>query len=392
TPESLAWREGIADWRPLRTFPELVAAISSAPTTPPSARPSQLPVSAVQSAPKPSVGPPPSAHRAPAKSLDPSRSSVRASGAETASGRVSLPPRPSAVPAPPAPAFTDGSASRPPATSAPPADPEPPRSRPAPAAAAPVPSGVPAPSVPPPPASLPVPSIPPPERLSAPLPSVPPPPASLPAPSIPAPERASASMAPLPLVSPVGASASPTSAAPLVPERVTAAGVGSDLEGSPQRRRSPVVAWVAVGGGALIVGLTLGRVIFGGGATAPVAPASVAEPAAQPPLPDLPAPPPPAPAEPEVTEASEGGAEVKARVQTRAPQVVTNRPAPTPTAAPESKLTGGLRSLGSGLSPSVGPRVDGGTSTGSTGGAELTSSQVQATVARYTGSVKRSCW
>ena len=177
-----------------------------------------------------------------------------------------------------------------------------------------------------------------------------------------------------------------------MPERVTAAGVGSDLEGSPQRRRSPVVAWVAVGGGALIVGLTLGRVIFGGGATAPVAPASVAEPAAQPPLPDLPAPPPPAPAEPEVTEASEGGAEVKARVQTRAPQVVTNRPAPTPTAAPESKLTGGLRSLGSGLSPSVGPRVDGGTSTGSTGGAELTSSQVQATVARYTGSVKRSCW
>lgn len=202
------------------------------------------------------------------------------------------------------------------------------------------------------------------------------------APSVPAPASTSASVAPPGAVS--------GGAGSLLPESVTAAGLGSDLPGAVQRRRSPVLAWVAVGGGALIVGLTLGRFLFGGEAAAPAAPASVAAPAAQPPLPDLPAPPPEA-VEAEEADAPSESVGVKARVATRAPQV-SNRATAAPTAPPESKLTGGLRALGSGLGPNAGPRVDGGASTGASGGGELSSAQVQATVARYTGSVKRSCW
>jgi hypothetical protein len=58
-----------------------------------------------------------------------------------------------------------------------------------------------------------------------------------------------------------------------------------------------------------------------------------------------------------------------------------------------SNLTGGLKGL-SGLSAS-GPGGPGASSPGATpagGGAQLEGSQIQSTVAKYTGSVKRSCW
>jgi hypothetical protein len=61
------------------------------------------------------------------------------------------------------------------------------------------------------------------------------------------------------------------------------------------------------------------------------------------------------------------------------------------------KEGGGLQGLKglSGLSPG-GPNTPGGTSPGGTapasGGGQLDGSQIQATVAKYTGSVKRSCW
>lgn len=67
--------------------------------------------------------------------------------------------------------------------------------------------------------------------------------------------------------------------------------------------------------------------------------------------------------------------------------------APTTAPATEEKPNTGLKGLNglSGLGPSSGPNT-GGPSATTTGGGQLDGAQIQATVSRYTGSVKRRCW
>jgi hypothetical protein len=71
----------------------------------------------------------------------------------------------------------------------------------------------------------------------------------------------------------------------------------------------------------------------------------------------------------------------------------TGKPAAGTQAEPDPKANTGLKGLTglSGLGPSSGPNT-GGPSGATGGGGQLDGGQIQSTVARYTGSVKRRCW
>lgn len=160
--------------------------------------------------------------------------------------------------------------------------------------------------------------------------------------------------------------------------------VTDDIAGliPPRRGTSPMV-WVAMVI-AIGLGLTLGFVLFGGqkpGETKIVEKIVEKE---------VPAKGPEGP-----VAASEAPGETVA-ADPAAPKKVAGTPkAPTaaPTSAGESKPLPGLQGLNglSNLGPSSGPSM-GGPSGSTGGGGQLDSGQIQSTVARYTGSVKRRCW
>ncbi|MET0793606.1 MAG: GYF domain-containing protein, partial [Polyangiaceae bacterium] len=165
--------------------------------------------------------------------------------------------------------------------------------------------------------------------------------------------------------------------------------VTDDLEaaGVPKRTGTSPAAWIAVAI-ALLFGLTIGFVIFNkAGASKtievvkyvdrPVPGASSAAAAA----PDAPA------AADDTTATGDAKNAVKHATGVAKP---TGSAAPATTAEPISGLKGlqGLSSLG----PSRGPDGTSGPSGTVSGTGQLDGAQIQSTVARYTGSVKRACW
>lgn len=209
------------------------------------------------------------------------------------------------------------------------------------------------------------------------------------------------SQAPTP---PVPSDSKPVSASNEMPVPVVAEKLASPSPGVtgsalvtdelPVRRQgSPVVTWVAIAV-ALALGLTLGFVLFSpSGETAAVtaptnsSPAAAAVPTLEEPVP---APPPLA-----------TNAEVEAQPEPKASAAAPKSGGPVAAVAPKSTAAatdtkssgGGLSGLKglSGLSAG-GPSGPSGGSAPSSGGSQLDGAQIQSTVARYTGSVKRSCW
>lgn len=152
----------------------------------------------------------------------------------------------------------------------------------------------------------------------------------------------------------------------------------------PRRRGTSPMVWVAMVI-AIGFGLTIGFVVFGGqkpGETRIVekiveVPAKGVEPAQ------------PAAANNAVPETNGQG-------DSQAPKRNTGASKPTGTAAePDVKANTGLKGL-NGLTGLTGVGPQGGPGTGPSGpaggGAQLDSGQIQSTVSRYTGSVKRRCW
>jgi hypothetical protein len=148
----------------------------------------------------------------------------------------------------------------------------------------------------------------------------------------------------------------------------------------PRRGTSPMV-WIAMVI-AIALGLTMGFVLFGGQK----------------------------PAETKIVEkivevpakgAENNGAPVAANNGLPETAVAADPPKKTSSGSkavvtPEgdaAKVNSGLRGLNglSGLGPSSGPAT-GGPSGATVGGAQLDGGQIQSTVSRYTGSVKRRCW
>jgi hypothetical protein len=146
----------------------------------------------------------------------------------------------------------------------------------------------------------------------------------------------------------------------------------------PQRRGTSAFAWIAVGI-ALMLGLTIGFVMFSRKQAEPIVkyvevPAKSGEVAAAP----------PSASSQEVTieVATDGGVTRVAR---------NNGPAKPGEKVEEKPLSGlsGLAGLQGG-GPTSGP--GGGSTTGGSSNQALDSGQIQQTVGKYTGSVKRSCW
>jgi hypothetical protein len=169
------------------------------------------------------------------------------------------------------------------------------------------------------------------------------------------------------------------------PLRVTAEPIGSHLLGTAMRQPSPFKR-IALAVLLLAAGLGAGFFLFSPGERAPAAAAptpSMAPPAEA--TVALPSIPPPEAAEvpsaaPEAVEKAEPGSRPRPGV----------RPPPKPEG--ESKLTGDLKNLGSGPSPAEGPRATPVGAAAAPPGTELGAGQLQSTVAKYTGGVKRSCW
>jgi hypothetical protein len=134
---------------------------------------------------------------------------------------------------------------------------------------------------------------------------------------------------------------------------------------------------------AIGLGLTMGFVLFGGqkpGETKIVekiieVPAKGAENAAAP------------------VAANNSLQETDVAVDPRAPKKTGSGKAQTTPEGDAAKVNPGLKGLTglSGLGPSGGPNT-GGPSGATGGGSQLDGSQIQSTVSRYTGSVKRRCW
>lgn len=176
-------------------------------------------------------------------------------------------------------------------------------------------------------------------------------------------------------------------AAPVVPAK--SAGLTADelaLVGGLPRRRTPIAAWIAVAM-ALVLGVTLGSLIFSGSPAEPVvkyvevpskdtatttgtdqAPAT--DPKAKPAEPD----------QPQQESTQHGTKRVAA-----GPSTATN--GASSAAAPQGLK--GLSALRGATAPG-GPSGESNTSQSS--GKPLDSASVQRTVSRYTASVKRSCW
>jgi predicted Zn finger-like uncharacterized protein len=173
-----------------------------------------------------------------------------------------------------------------------------------------------------------------------------------------------------------------------LPSGVTGVGVVTDdlAAAGLSRSRTPIIAWIAMGV-ALAGGLGLGYVFFSKRQEDRVVYRYRDRPTEEAP--------PPAAANAQDPAAVAPGADsagAKARPGTKAPG--TKQVSATNT----DKNGGGLPGLKGldGLRPSGGPGP--GSSPGSTtpvsggGGSQLDSGQIQGTVSRYTGSVKRSCW
>jgi hypothetical protein len=163
---------------------------------------------------------------------------------------------------------------------------------------------------------------------------------------------------------------------------ITGAGYVTDdlaAAGVP-RARSPVLAWLAVFV-ALACGVTIGFVLWSKQKPPETIVKYVEVPAKAPPTSIV-----AAAQDPQTTEAAGPAAS--------SPTTKTHKSSSTKTTDTADKGGGisGLKGL-SALSP-AGPNVTGTTSgsTQSSGGGQLDAAQTQSTVARYTGSVKRSCW
>lgn len=197
-----------------------------------------------------------------------------------------------------------------------------------------------------------------------------------------APTAPSSAIAAQPLVDPFKAPAAMTSA----PAASTGAAVTEDLEiaGVRPRGGTSAAAWIAMVV-AMLFGITVGFVLFGrSGGTTPVAEKR--------PEPSAPSAAPAAAKAPEPVASSSEETVINAD-----PHAPIKSSASTSKSAAksegDSKLSSGLKGLGlSGLSAN-GPKGPS-DSVGSTnsGSGQLEASQLQATVARYTPSVKRSCW
>jgi len=150
----------------------------------------------------------------------------------------------------------------------------------------------------------------------------------------------------------------------------------------PRRGTSPMV-WVAMVI-AIGLGLTLGFVLFGGQKPETKIVEKIVEKEV------------PAKGTEQGPAAANNGAGEAVPADPQAPKK-TGSPAKTTTAAPAEGTTAkplpGLKGLDglSNLGPSTGPAT-GGPSGTTGGGGQLDGGQIQATVARYTGSVKRRCW
>lgn len=180
----------------------------------------------------------------------------------------------------------------------------------------------------------------------------------------------------------VAVAADPFATAPS-PSAVTgSAVVTEDLSGlvPPRHGMSPMV-WVAMVI-AIGLGLTIGFVLFGGKPTERIVektkivevPAKGTEQVA--PGTESPAEATPAAADPQAPKKAASGGKTAA--------------APVEEAKPGMPGLKGLTGL-SGVGPSGGPAT-GGPSGATGGGSQLDSGQIQSTVSRYTGSVKRRCW
>jgi hypothetical protein len=173
------------------------------------------------------------------------------------------------------------------------------------------------------------------------------------------------------------------------PLRVSAAPVDvTGLETAAQAGRSPVKK-VLFGAGLLALGLTAGFLLFSPGkspAPAPSPSAANVGAAAEPTV-ALPSIPPPESTPSAAAEPSAGKDEASGR-----PRGAAGRTAPKVEPETTSKLTGDLKNLGSGSAPPAGPRADPVGAQAAPPGTELGAGQLQSTVARYTGGVKRSCW
>jgi hypothetical protein len=171
------------------------------------------------------------------------------------------------------------------------------------------------------------------------------------------------------------------------PSAVTgSAVVTDDLSGLvPQRRGTSPLVWVAMVI-AIGLGLTIGFVVFGGQKPPETkivekiveVPAKGIEKTS------------PAAANNAIEETSVAGDPAQAAKRPAGGQGKATGTAPEP----DPKANTGLKGLTglSGLGPSGGPAGTGGPSGATGGGGQLDGGQIQATVSRYTGSVKRRCW
>jgi membrane protein involved in colicin uptake len=173
---------------------------------------------------------------------------------------------------------------------------------------------------------------------------------------------------------------------------VAGAGALDDvLAAVPRRGRSPKAAWLAVVV-ALVFGLTVGFVMFGGKGTVETVVKYV----------EVPAKDEQRAAGEQAKKASDESDEDEAegeeqKVAAKGTRRVAKGGKAAPAAAAGDKDTnasgGGLKGLRALGGVQSGPKkATGETSQASTSGRPLDSGQVQRTVARYTGSVKRSCW
>ncbi|HYP98457.1 MAG TPA: GYF domain-containing protein [Polyangiaceae bacterium] len=167
---------------------------------------------------------------------------------------------------------------------------------------------------------------------------------------------------------------------------VTGAAVVTDefeAAGVPKRSGTSPAAWIAVGI-ALMFGLTIGFVLFNKNAQ----PREVIKYVDRP----VPGAPSAAVAAPDTTAAVAGGVTTPADPKNPAKHgpAIAKTASPSTTAEPD-KPSGGLKGLPGLIPGPKGPDVGGPSSTvGGTG--QLDGAQIQSTVSRYTGSVKRACW
>jgi GYF domain 2 len=166
------------------------------------------------------------------------------------------------------------------------------------------------------------------------------------------------------------------------PSAVTGSAVVTDDIGAvlPHRRGTSPMVWIAMVI-AIALGLTLGFVLFGGKPAETKIVEKIVEKEVHVKDPGAPV-------------AANDGAGTQVTADPQAPKKSGSSGKAAPVASTgEAKPNTGLSGLSglSGLGPSSGPAT-GGPAGNTSGGGQLDSGQIQSTVARYTGSVKRRCW